>query len=131
MKSLNEELNRMKGLMNFDISQNSHDVLSEQLFDKDRRKFRKAKRKSKKSKGDGNITINSSQADWKGENTGTAYVAQQSKGYPAAYNIGNNKGMLWSAIVDKFNVLPTKFDPPSYTAYTDDPVYTIDEFNVG
>jgi len=28
-KGLNEELNRMKKLMNFDISENSHDVLSE------------------------------------------------------------------------------------------------------
>ena len=28
-ESLNEELNRMKKLMNFDISENSHDVLSE------------------------------------------------------------------------------------------------------
>ena len=131
MKNLNEELNRMQGLMSFDISQNSHDVLSEQLFDKDRRKFRKAKRKSKKSKGDGTITINSSQANWSGENTGTAYLTQQAKGYPAAYNIGNNKGMLWSMVMNVFDVKPTKFDPPPYTAYTEDPGYVIDDFNVG
>ena len=31
-QSLNEELNRMKKLMNFDISENSHDVLSEQFI---------------------------------------------------------------------------------------------------
>jgi outer membrane protein OmpA-like peptidoglycan-associated protein len=31
-KSLNEELNRMKKLMTFDISENSHDVLSEQDY---------------------------------------------------------------------------------------------------
>ena len=32
-ESLNEELNRMKKLMNFDISENSHDVLSEQFIE--------------------------------------------------------------------------------------------------
>jgi len=32
-KGLNEELNRMKKLMNFDISENSHDVLSEQFIE--------------------------------------------------------------------------------------------------
>ncbi len=31
-QSLNEELNRMKKLINFDISENSHDVLSEQFI---------------------------------------------------------------------------------------------------
>ena len=31
-ESLNEELNRMKKLMNFDISENSHDVLSENVI---------------------------------------------------------------------------------------------------
>ena len=29
-QNINEELNKMRRLMNFDISQNSHDVLSEQ-----------------------------------------------------------------------------------------------------
>jgi hypothetical protein len=131
MKSLNEELNRMKGLMNFDISQNSHDVLSEQLFDKDRRKFRKAKRKSKKSRGDGNITINSSQANWGGGNKGNVYLPLEEKGLPAAFNIGEERGMIIGAESSNFIVAKDKFDPPVYTAYTDDPGYTIDEFNVG
>ena len=33
-ESLNEELNRIKKLMNFDISENSHDVLSENVIKK-------------------------------------------------------------------------------------------------
>ena len=31
-QNINEEVNKMRRLMNFDISQNSHDVLSEKII---------------------------------------------------------------------------------------------------
>lgn len=134
MKSLTEEQKRMRELMGFTYKDNSHDILSEQLFSKskDRRRYRKNKRKSKKSKGDGNIAISSRQADWNEKNTGTAYLTLQAIGYPAAYNIGDDEGMLWSMSTERIDVKPENFDIPTYTSHTkDEPGYTIQEFNVG
>ena len=44
-ESLNEELNRMKKLMNFDISENSHDVLSENFVSEQNKTHIGTKRK--------------------------------------------------------------------------------------
>ena len=101
MKNLNEELNRMQGLMSFDISQNSHDVLSESNVGKsllyERTTF----------VGDGGDKI--------------YYVTFNKKGKPKLKELG--------VIVkkdDKFLLLPTKYFFKVFKKYKKSPSIPMD-----
>ena len=89
VKSLTEEQKRMRELMGFTYKDNSHDILSEQLFSKDRRRYRKNKRKSKKSKK--NVTtISITQGNWNEKWSGSLLTNFMTQ-FPVAYNVGPNQ----------------------------------------
>ena len=71
-KSLNEELNRMKRLMSFDISENSHDVLSENFIKNSNRIDEQAEEveKTPKQKHDERIYANQQAIDKQNTNIG-------------------------------------------------------------
>ena len=120
----------MKELMGFTYEDNSHDILSEQLFDKNRRKYRKNKRKSKKSKK--NVeTISISQGNWDKKMSGPLLTDFKTK-FPVAFNVGEDRLAIIAGASSKFIVKQPNLDiPDPNIKITGDTGYTVEDFIIG
>ena len=130
VKSLTEEQKRMRELMGFTYKDNSHDILSEQLFSKDRRRYRKNKRKSKKSKK--NVTtISITQGNWNEKWSGSLLTNFMTQ-FPVAYNVGPNQLAIVAGSSDRLAVKQPKLDiPDPNIKISADTGFTVDDFEIG
>tara|TARA_R110000822_G_scaffold188266_1_gene327418 strand:+ start:494 stop:1864 length:1371 start_codon:yes stop_codon:yes gene_type:complete len=101
MKNLNEELNKMRKLMNFDISQNSHDVLSESninesiIEEQDKKTLKQMLKNGEITKDEYRMMLDGTIPNWGTAMEGKIKMGVISSIDPRAMNIGVQKYRLF------------------------------------